>query len=169
MDRACLERAIEELHPASFAWALGCCARRREDAEEVLQNVYLMTLDGTARFDGRSSFKTWLFGVIRHAALAHARKTWVRNALLLKWLPSSQPQTPDCSGDLERCETALHVAEALAKLTSRQREVVELVFYHDLTVVEAAAVMRVGVGSARTHYDRGKKALAHLLRREHVR
>jgi len=163
MDRACLERAIEELHPASFAWALGCCARRREDAEEVLQSVYVMTLEGTARFDGRSSFKTWLFGVIRHASLAHARRIWVRNALLMRWLPSSEPLTPDRSGDLERSETASQVVAALGKLTRRQREVLELVFYHDMTVAEAAAVMRVGVGSARTHYDRGKKRLRELL------
>jgi RNA polymerase sigma factor (sigma-70 family) len=163
MDRACLERAIGELHPASFAWALSCCGRRHDDAEDILQSVYVMVFDGTARFDGRSSLKTWLFGVIRHTALAHARKIWLRNALLVKWLPSAEPQAPDRSGDIERFQNAAHLVASLAKLTSRQREVIDLVFSHDMTVVEAAAVMRVGVGSARTHYDRGKKRLRALM------
>ena len=53
---------------------------------------------------------------------------------------------------------------ALDVLPARQRQVLHLLYYHELTVAEAAAVMRVSVGSARTHYDRGKKALRKRLK-----
>src|ERR1700686_1790466 len=36
MEREKLESALEALHPASFGWALSCCYRAREEAEEVL-------------------------------------------------------------------------------------------------------------------------------------
>jgi RNA polymerase sigma-70 factor (ECF subfamily) len=59
---------IEKLHPAGFAWSMACCDRNRERAEDVLQASYLKILDGRARFAGRSSFRTFLFGVIRRTA-----------------------------------------------------------------------------------------------------
>jgi RNA polymerase sigma-70 factor (ECF subfamily) len=167
MDRAELERDIEELHPASYAWALGCCRRNRDDAEEILQNVYVMVLEGRARFDGRSALKTWLFAVIRRASLAHFRRQWLRETRLIKWFGTNEePQTADGSGEIEASQTAAQLLAALSRLPRRQREIIELVFYHEMTVDQAAVVMGVGVGSARVHYDRAKKRLRILLASE---
>lgn len=60
-------------HEENYAWALGCCGRDAREAEEVLQAVYLKVLEGRARFDGRSSLKTWVFAVIRRTAAQQRR------------------------------------------------------------------------------------------------
>lgn len=159
-----LEQQLEALHPASFAWALGLCGRDADDAQEVLQETYLKILDGKARFDGRSSLKTWLFAVIRRTAASRRRLRWLRE---LRFVIGDVASVPDGCESAERrilhSEETSALVEALRKLARRQREVIELVFYHELTIEEAARVAGVSVGTARVHYHRAKQRLLAAL------
>ena len=151
-------------HAASWGWALACTAGDREEAESVLQTSYLRILDGSARFDGRSAFRTFLFGVIRNVAAARRRTRLFEKVLLLRFhstRPSRPSSTEPCAVD-----EALAVREALSRLPARQRQVLHLVFYEDLTIEESSKVLGIRIGSARTHYERGKRRLRATLRRE---
>jgi RNA polymerase sigma-70 factor (ECF subfamily) len=167
MDGAELRRRLACVHLDCFGWALACCGRDRDDAEEVLQMTYLAVLDGTARYDGRSAFRTWLFGVIRRTATSARRQRWLRRALLRRHPHRVERPGAPAAPDVEcaRRDDADRLARALARLSERQRAVLHLVFYHDLTVDDAATVMAISAGSARTHYARGKARLAALLER----
>jgi RNA polymerase sigma factor (sigma-70 family) len=170
-ERSALESELESLHAESWGWALSCCARDRDLAEDVLQTAYLRIVSGRARFSGRSSFKTWVFGVIRMIARSERRRAWLWSSRHRR--SDAALDVPDSASradaDVEDAERAEGLTRALARLSDRQREVLQLAFYHDLTIEDAARVMRVSVGSARTHYDRGKKALARLLTVEGMR
>jgi RNA polymerase sigma factor (sigma-70 family) len=167
MSRARLDGDLAELHTASFGWALGCCDGDRGEAEEVLQSTYLKVLDGQARFDGGSSFRTWLFAVIRKTAAGRRRGGWRRALALGRWLGGrAEPEpVPNPERLASQGEATRRLRASLLALPSRQRELLLLVFYHDLSVEEAAAVIGVSVGSARTHYHRAKTRLRRLLDR----
>jgi RNA polymerase sigma-70 factor (ECF subfamily) len=51
---------------------------RREDAEDLTQEVFVRCLRGLAGFRGESQFKTWLFGIATHVCFDHLRekKRW---------------------------------------------------------------------------------------------
>jgi RNA polymerase sigma-70 factor, ECF subfamily len=164
MSRARLELQLDELHPASYGWALGCCNGDRGEAEDVLQAAYLKVLDGRAQFDGGSTFKTFLFAVIRRTAGEWRRRRWTRALALERWFagrapaPAAGPEEAACSS-----ESLQRLREALRILPTRQRELVHLVFYQELSLEEAAQVANISVGSARTHYHRAKARLRLLL------
>src|SRR5438270_13545241 len=166
MDIAELKAELETLHSASFGWALNCCRRDRAEAEEVLQTVYLKILEGKACFRGEASLKTWLFAVIRKTAIGEHRKNLLRR---LRWSDSSEQETILVSpldqpgAAFEKSETHAMFQNALKSLPRRQREALHLVFYQDLSLSEAAVVMGISIGSARQHYERGKKRLRETL------
>lgn len=160
-----LRSALEEVHEDAFGWAMTCARYNHEDASDILQATYVKVLSGKAKFGERSTFKTWLFGVIRNTGREISRKRAVRNALLLKFKPDPIVWK-DPSEQTAEAERKTRILEAISTLSDRQREVIDLVFYHDLTIEEAANVMGIGLGSARTHYSRAKQNLSEALENE---
>ena len=169
MDIAELKAELERLHSASFGWALSCCRRDASEAEEVLQTVYVKILEGKARYRGESSLKTWLFAVIRKTAISEHRRGLLRR---LRFIAEPEHRTPripvheEPGTVFERSEAQERFQHALETLPARQREALHLVFDEDLSLREAADVMGVSIGSARQHYDRGKKRLRESLEQE---
>ncbi len=169
MSPADLTAELEHLHAAAFGWALSCCGWDRTAAEDVLQASYLKLLDGRARFDERSSFRTFVFGVIARTAREARRRSALRRWLPLASLvlgPEAVDGRPDPATTFARADETARLVRALERLSARQRQVLHLVFYEDLTIAEAAAVAGVAVGTARTHYERAKAALKKLLENE---
>jgi len=161
-----LEARLASLHEDSFGWACACCAWNESEAEDVLQSAYVKVFSGQARFEGRSSLRTWFFGVVRFTAMEPRRRIRIHEEKTaeLQGEPVTMGQSPPLpDAAAARALRAERLKRALATLSDRQAEVLNLVFYQGLTVREAAEVMEVSIGSARIHYDRGKKRLRALL------
>lgn len=165
LEPAQLRARLEAHHRDGYAWALSLCAYDRVEAENVLQSAYVKILDGRAVFGGRSSFRTWLFGVIRVTSAQERRRSWFLRRRLV--YDEAAMEGVACENDptepIYRNEMRRHVERALATLPRRQREVLALVFEHELTLEQAAEVMDVSPGSVRQHYDRAKRRMRQWL------
>lgn len=163
MERPELEGLLQASHSQGFAWAVRCCRGDRAEAEDILQLAYLKVLDGRAKFEQRSSFRTWLFGVIRRTALEQSRRSWTQALRLGAWWRERDQDGESPEDHVARGDLAGRLEGALRRLSPRQAEVLHLVFYQDLTIQEAADVVGLPVGTARTHYERGKARLRTIL------
>lgn len=169
-----VQPVLEQLqmqHADNYGWALACCAWHRDSAEDVLQEAYLRVVDGRAIFGGKSTLKTWFFSVIKRVA-AEVHRNQRRHTLLnLRALvpghsDMTAPQISEVdalSSEMELNESCDETRGALMQLSERQREVLHLVFYSEMTLEDAAVTLQISVGSARTHYHRGKERMAELL------
>jgi RNA polymerase sigma factor (sigma-70 family) len=166
-----LLEVLQAQHADNFGWALACCAWHRDIAEDVLQEAYLRVLDGRASFGGLSSPKTWFFAVIKRVA-ADVQRTRRRHSILNLRLVAADESASGVmlAGGSNPLTDMVHANEssqqlrsALMQLSVRQREVLHLVFYAELTLEESAEALSLSLGSVRTHYHRGKQRLAELL------
>ena len=164
MNDAQLRNELESCHRESYGWALLCCSRNAAEAENVLQTAYLKVLQGKAKFEGRATFKTWFFSVIRRTASDIRRREMLRRLRLVKHQDGA-PTAGSCGFDeaVYQSEIQALFHHALIALPRRQQEVLQLVFYHDLSLAEVAEVLSISIGSARTHYERSKKQLRRLM------
>ena len=94
------------------------------------------------------------------------RRHWLRAALSERWLPRESIGGPPFGpeDELGQSEANDGLRAALTRLSPRQQEVLHLVFYQDLTIEEAAGLLGISLGSARTHFERGKARLREQLR-----
>jgi len=147
------------LHAEAWSWAVSCCRGDRQGAHDVLHDAYVQILSGRAIFKRRSSFKTWVFGVIRVVAMATRRRRLLRDFLFESIGPFAE--------SVAAPEPARHapprLLAAMRALPRRQNEIVTLVFAHDLTLEEAAGIMNISIGAARRHHARAKEKLRAAL------
>ncbi len=154
--------ALEALHGQVFGWALSRCYFDQAAAEDLMQQAYVELLSGKARFDNKSSLKTFVFSVVQNLARSRYRRLASHLRLVKTYEatsiePPADANEPGHGSDQGKLNSAIW--QHVQQLPPRQRDIIELVFCRELTVEAASEVMGVTSGTGRVHYDRAKKAL----------
>lgn len=161
-------RALNEVYGRYGPMLLGFLNARlpsRQLAEEVLQDVMLAVWDNAHKFEARSKVKTWLLVIARNRAINATR----RKKLPLIDINQVFDLSSDDTGPMEavvRHEEQDKVRTAIQKLPEGQREVLVLVFYHQLSGPEVAEVLDISEGTVKSRLHRAKDKLKGLLAQE---
>ena len=154
-----------EHHDSLFRWAMALNGRDRDAASELVQQVYLEVMEGRTKILQVDEPRPYLFGIARRLLASQRRRQSIFGRLLrLDFLPQPTGNGGQ-SQDEQRLagERLAATRRAMSHLSPKQAQIATLVFMEEFTVEEAAEVMGVGIGSARTHYHRAKERLATLL------
>jgi RNA polymerase sigma factor (sigma-70 family) len=156
------EGALEELYQKYAASLLAYLSGRLGDArlaEEVLQDVMLAAWRNAPRFRGECRVRTWLLAIAHNRAI-NAYHRQIRPTALETPLDDPMPiQKGEMVGKYDDLHTAIQ------SLPVEQRETLELVFYHGLSLQETALVLKIAPGTVKSRLHRAKARLREWINR----
>ena len=150
----------------------------RAVAEEVTQETWLAVCRGVDRFEGRSSFATWMFSILmnraRSAVSREQRAGTPAPAPALEerfdgsggWVTPPEPWWDRADDRLVAEQLAARVGPLLVELPEAQRQVVLLRDIEGLSPADVAALVGVTDGHQRVLLHRGRTRLRALLASE---
>jgi len=136
--------------------------RNEHDAWDLAQEGFVRAWQSIHRFEGRSSFYTWLYSLTMNLTIYSLRRKGRREEVELNDAISSCLPSP--AVNYQRTEIWEQVNAALAKLSPEHRAVVVLKELEDLQYREIAEVLNLSMGTVMSRLFYGRKKLQSMLR-----
>jgi RNA polymerase sigma-70 factor (ECF subfamily) len=163
-DRAAFGLLVERHLPRAMAVAMRVL-RHREDAEDLVQDAFLLALNHIADFDAQRRFWPWMSRIIVNRGLDVISARAVRVADVLGDDIADRGSSP--ASDAERSDLYARVRLAMSTLPRRRRLVIELFELEGMSVGEIAESLDSSPGTVRWHLHIARRQLRQLL--PHVR
>jgi RNA polymerase sigma-70 factor, ECF subfamily len=159
----------EELFP--FVWRI---AKRRgvpaSALDDVCQDVFVVVHQRLASFEGRSSLRTWVYGILNNVLLMRHRTSARRDPQSAEVDPETLIDSAAGPDQAASSTEAARIAEALlARLTEEKRAMFILVELEGLTVPEAAEAEAVNVNTAYARLRAARTEVAEAVARFRAR
>ncbi|MER2261325.1 MAG: sigma-70 family RNA polymerase sigma factor [Psychrobacillus sp.] len=133
-------------------------------AEDLTQEIFVKCFKGLPTYKGQSSIKTWLWRI----AINHAKdylKSWYNQNVRITEDAFLNSATSSSSVEqivVQQDEDAA-LAAAVMNLPIKYREVIYLVYFEELSMKEAAAVLQLNENTIKTRLRKGKLLLKNIL------
>lgn len=157
-NRPAWERFLKEFGPVIVraARAVG----ERLDADDISQKVLTSLTENNYRllrsFEGRSTLSTWLIGITRRQALMQLREDRRRTA-------RAKAAGRSLLDDLEQTDARASLEAAMAGLAPRERLLIALYYYEELSYEEIGSVLGVSANSVSPMLQRMRERLRDAL------
>jgi RNA polymerase sigma factor (sigma-70 family) len=133
------------------------------EAADILNEVFMEVWQSAGRFEGRSTVKTWVFGIAYRKTMNHFRKNG--RVTVTDDLPEQVDESPDAVSRLAAVEEAGLVHQCLAGLSPDHRAAIELAFFEDLSYGEISQITGAPEGTIKTRVFHAKRLMLHSLSR----
>ena len=158
-DRMAFAELVERHY--DFIFRTACkWSGKRQDAEDIAQEVCAKLAPALKSFDGRSAFSSWLYRVTLNAVRDMQRAGSRRGRNIQRF---SEVHPEDAPPEQEEAATAKELWAAVRALPEKQRDAVLLVYAEELNHAQAGEIMGCRETTVSWHIHEAKKTLRGLL------
>ena len=159
-DREAFRHLVEQYKGQLFGTAYLMTGNAAQ-AEEHVQEAFLLAWRGIRTFRRGSAFKPWLMRILVNAVRSQQRKRSLATVPLEESIPRATPSSQHEA--IEASEDRQAVRQALAQLSPEHRQVVVLRYFADLTVAQVAQSAGVREGTVKSRLHRALRHMRELL------
>lgn len=141
--------------------------KNEADAEEVAQDAFLKAYRGLDKFEGRSSFSTWIYRIAYHQAISKLRKLKHREVAYedeYKIYEESDVAEELGKDILEIQDRARFLQMALDKIKGEEATILTLFYFEELKTEEIAKITGLSVSNVKVRLHRGRQSLLKELK-----
>ena len=138
--------------------------RAREDKEDILQNAFINAYRKLNDFDLTLAFSSWMYRITHNEAMNFFRARRIRPQVFLDETSESlitelKDDEADTSSMAEQRLSREKLAQAIATLEPKYRDILALRFFENRSYAEMSDILEVPVGTVSTLVHRAKKTL----------
>ncbi|MEH7438416.1 RNA polymerase sigma factor SigX [Neobacillus drentensis] len=160
------EELYEKYHQDLFSF-LYYLVNSREQAEDLLQEVYIRIFKSYGTFQGKSSEKTWLFSIARHVAIDSFRKNsgWKKRIIIsFDWNKNEFKDLAPLPEEISIQNEQIHTLySCLDKCSIDYRLVLILRYIHSMSISETAVALEWSESKVKTTQHRALKKIKKLM------
>ena len=132
-----------------------------DDASDLLQKTFVKAFTGLARFERRSSFKTWLYQIaINLAKNLYRERSKAQHVPIDDIVIRKDPKTPEALVDKENKQ---RLRGAFSRLPEKQRLTLMLRVQEERKFGEIAGIMKCSIGTAKANYHHAVQKLKGMM------
>jgi RNA polymerase sigma-70 factor (ECF subfamily) len=135
------------------------------DLNDQSQEVFVAVFQGLAGFEGRSSERTWIYGICVRVASNYRRRAYVRRERAVSE-PPEQSSSADQHAELEQARGAAELGRLLDCLDADKREVFVLYEIEELPMKDVAAACDCPLQTAYSRLRAARRILLERLQQE---
>ncbi len=156
-------RYMVDAYKEQMYWQIRKMVVSHEDADDVLQLVFIKVFKGFKNFKGDSKLSTWLYRICYNESITflnkRAKEFRISSEELLQRMTENLEADVYFSGD----EIQLSLQKSLATLPDRQREIFNLRYFDDLKFKEIAEILDLTEGAVKSSYHIASNKLKLIL------